>query len=162
YGTCRIIGRYGIISIGLVFYSEETAMKNIPQGSRGAAYLRVSDGGKQELDSQRASIDAYLKANGLTVQTFYEDSGSRDLPHKRPSFQRMMKAVEAGRYDFILVDHRDRLGGIDHIQFCAWAHVMREAGCQLWSVSQGDLLATDLGAQVLAVVDSEASAREQQ
>src|SRR5262249_109859 len=36
------------------------------------------------------------------------------------------------------------------------------AGCQLWSVSQGDLLATDLGAQVLAVVDSEASAREQQ
>jgi len=139
----------------------ETTM-NRPQGTRGCAYLRVSDGSKQDLDSQRQSIKNWLQQQGLSVQVWYTDSGSRDLAYRRPDFQRMLRAIEAGRWDWVLVDHRDRFGTADHLEFGKFACALREAGCQLWSVSQGDLLRADLAGQVLAVVDSEASHREQQ
>src|SRR5262249_49489230 len=106
-------------------------------------------------------IDAWLTANNLSVKVWYEDSGSRDIAFRRVEFLRMMKAVEAGQWDWIVVSHRDRFGTVDHLEFGKYACVIREAGCQLWSAVQGDLLAGGMGNQVLSVVDSVVSTQEQ-
>jgi DNA invertase Pin-like site-specific DNA recombinase len=131
-----------------------------PTGSRGVAYLRIS-GDKQDLTSQRQSIDRWLQLHGLTVQCYYEDVGSRDLAYKRESFQRLLRAVEAGLVDWIITDSKDRFGTRSAYEFGKFATFLQEHDCQLWSVTQGCLTDEDAVTEILAAVDSVRSRDEQ-
>jgi DNA invertase Pin-like site-specific DNA recombinase len=131
-----------------------------PTSGRGGAYLRVSSD-KQDHESQRAAIQAWLDNNKLTVAIWYKDVGSRDLAHRRPDFQRLLRAVENGEISWIIVDAKDRFGTANAWEFGKFICHLREHDCQLWSVSQGHLTADDAVTEILMTVDSVRSRDEQ-
>src|SRR5262249_39030433 len=128
---------------------------------RVAAYVRVSTG-RQDGERQRASIEAWARARGYIVTTWFEDHGyPRDLPHRRPDFLRMIEAIKQDKFDILIVDHRDRFGVRDQYDFGRWASILRDHDCELWSVAQGHLTGDDLGSQVIGAVESGKSSAEQ-
>ncbi len=85
-------------------------------GNKTAAYLRLSrdDGDKQESDSirnQRELIKEYLsKDKKLNYVGEYVDDGYSGTSFDRPSFQRLMGDVKAGKVNCIVVKDLSRLG----------------------------------------------------
>src|SRR6185437_7146755 len=76
---------------------------------RTAIYYRVSTE-DQSLDMQRVAVESWLKqtahAGDLKV---YQDVGISGSTTKRPGFQRLLKDVEAGSLQYVLVYKLDRL-----------------------------------------------------
>ena len=90
---------------------------------RVAAYIRVSTD-RQPAERQRASIEAWARARGYIITTWFEDLGySRDLPHRRPDFLRMIEAIKQDKFDILVVDHSDRFGIRDQYDFGRWASI---------------------------------------
>lgn len=85
-------------------------------GNKTAAYLRLSrdDGDKQESDSirnQRELIKEYISKNkNLNYVGEYVDDGYSGTSFERPSFQRLMGDVKAGKVNCIVVKDLSRLG----------------------------------------------------
>lgn len=118
-----------------------------PSTNNGAAYIRVSDGEKQDPQRQRDDITAWAAKRGLTITHWYEDvhgRNSRDRSNDRVNFQRLMKDVEAGRVTWVVVNSQDRWGTAAHNhEFGYYATILLRNDCQLWSVTQGHLTAPD-------------------
>lgn len=72
-----------------------------------AVYIRVSDK-DQNLDSQRVEITRWLERNGHKDVKWYEDKQTGKNT-ARPGFQRLRKAVIAGKVDTVIVWKLDRL-----------------------------------------------------
>jgi DNA invertase Pin-like site-specific DNA recombinase len=127
-----------------------------------AAYVRISSD-KQDVSSQRLSIERWAKRNQPIALWFEDAEGKnpRDLPHKRAGFQRLLKAVEAGIVDCIVVDSQDRFGTRDAHQWGAFVTKLRDHGCQLLDATGRDLSADDDGAVLTGVVGALTSTREQ-
>lgn len=83
---------------------------------RTAAYIRLSreDGDKEESDSianQRKLLNRYIEhAPDLCLQDYYIDDGYTGTHFRRPAFLRMLKALEEGRADCVLVKDLSRFG----------------------------------------------------
>lgn len=81
-----------------------------------AEYVRLSreDGDKAESDSignQKKLIEGYLKSKEeFTVYDIYVDDGFSGTNFKRPSFQRMIRDVEMGRVNCVIVKDLSRFG----------------------------------------------------
>lgn len=81
-----------------------------------AAYIRLSreDGDKSESDSianQRALLTSYVEHHDdLILTDCYVDDGWSGTNFQRPEFQRMIRDVERGRIDCILVKDLSRFG----------------------------------------------------
>lgn len=81
-----------------------------------AEYVRLSreDGDKAESDSignQKKLIEGYLKSKEeFTVYDIYVDDGFSGTNFKRPSFQRMIRDVETGRVNCVIVKDLSRFG----------------------------------------------------
>jgi DNA invertase Pin-like site-specific DNA recombinase len=131
-----------------------------PTGQHGVAYLRVSRD-KQETIRQREAINRWAAQRELTIETWFEDTGSRDLAAKRPEFQRLLRAVEAGAIDTIIVDSQDRFGSKDAHEWGKFLSLLGEHGCELWSVAQGLLSATDDATVLTSTIGALTSTREQ-
>lgn len=102
----------------------------------GAYYIRASSD-KQDTERQRLSISKWLKANDLEVRPFFcfaDEDLERDRPELRPEFQKMIKAAQEGLIKWIVVDAQDRFGTKDKHQFIYYMHLLREAGCDLWTI----------------------------
>ena len=135
-----------------------------PVGNRGAAYIRVSHGEKQDPERQRESIRAWTAKRGLAVSAWHEDvkgRNPRDKAEGRREFQRLIQDVQAGRVDWIVVDSQDRFGVRDQFEYGFYAHLLRQHDCQLWSVSQGLLTSTDDATVFTTTVGNVTSTREQ-
>jgi DNA invertase Pin-like site-specific DNA recombinase len=111
----------------------------------GGSYLRVS-GDRQEVERQVASRAAFEKRHKVKVsqQHQYEDDMPRDLSGKRPDFQRMLKAVNAGLLQWIYVDHIDRFGFADEWELVEMIQTLRKAGCKLYDANGDDWTARGL------------------
>lgn len=124
-----------------------------------AAYVRVSSD-KQDTARQEKRI----KATGLPIAFWFRDAigkNPRDLPHKRPEFQRMLKAVEAGLIDKIVVDRQDRFGARDAHQLGAFFTLLKDNRTVLVD-ADGKILSGDDDASVLmSTVGALTSTREQ-
>lgn len=73
-----------------------------------AIYYRVSTD-KQDLESQKHAVEAYLAANPTpTPPTVYCDEGISGKHENRPAFQQMLADANAGKIDTILVFKLDR------------------------------------------------------
>src|SRR6266404_1038528 len=105
-------------------------MSTGPRGTRGVAYLRISSD-RQDVKSQREAVESWLVRNGLCVTTWYEDVGSRDLAHKRPDFQRLLKSIESGLVDWIVVDAKDRFGTASAWEFGKFICFLQGHDCEL-------------------------------
>jgi hypothetical protein len=66
----------------------------------------------------------------------------------------MIEAIKQDKYDILVVDHRDRFGVRDQLDFGRWASILRDHDTELWSVAGGHLMGSDLGSQVLHTVES--------
>lgn len=85
-----------------------------------AIYLRLSrddediDGSKTEsnsISSQREMIRSYIrKQDNMEIYDIYVDDGYSGANFDRPEFKRMMKDVEAGNVDCVIVKDLSRLG----------------------------------------------------
>lgn len=81
-----------------------------------AGYLRLSreDGDKAESDSianQRKLLEQYIQTQPeLHLVDFYQDDGYTGTNFDRPAFQAMMKDMEAGRINCVLVKDLSRFG----------------------------------------------------
>ncbi len=83
---------------------------------RTAAYIRLSreDGDKEESDSitnQRKLLGRYIEnAPDLCLQDYYIDDGFTGTHFRRPAFLRMLKALDDGLADCVLVKDLSRFG----------------------------------------------------
>ncbi len=85
-----------------------------------AIYLRLSrddedlDGGKLEsnsISSQRDMIRSFIrKQDDMEIYDIYVDDGWSGANFERPEFQRMMRDIEAGKVDCVIVKDLSRLG----------------------------------------------------
>ena len=85
-----------------------------------AIYLRLSrddediDGSKSEsnsISSQRDMIRSFIrKQDDMEIYDIYVDDGFSGANFDRPEFKRMMKDIEAGRVDCVIVKDLSRLG----------------------------------------------------
>ncbi len=84
-------------------------MKTKPKTVAAAAYVRVSTTGQNEA-GQRSEIERWLSGNGINtkdVQWFIDKKSGDNL--KRPSFEKLQKAVFAGEIGTVVVFKLDRL-----------------------------------------------------
>lgn len=85
-------------------------------GNRTAGYMRLSreDGDKMESDSiknQRELIKEYVAQNkDIVFAGEYVDDGYTGTNYERPSFQRLMEDIKAGKINCIIVKDLSRLG----------------------------------------------------
>jgi DNA invertase Pin-like site-specific DNA recombinase len=134
-----------------------------PSGTRGSAYIRVSDGEKQDPQRQRETIARWADNRALRIDHFYEDvegKNSRSRSERRVQFQALLAAVKEARWDWVVVDSQDRFGTKDAYEFGYFAHILRQHDCQLWSVSQGHLTGDDLATPIITSVNAGASKEE--
>jgi DNA invertase Pin-like site-specific DNA recombinase len=122
------------------------AMSTLHLTGIGAIYLRVS-GDRQELQRQQDSIAVFEKRHGVQVpeRHRYADHGyARDLSAKRPDFQRMLRAAQAGDIQWIVVDQIDRFGFADEWELVGMVRDLRAAGCKLYDTKDDEWTSRDL------------------
>ncbi len=88
-------------------------MKNINNTEEVALYVRVSTEEQaingDSLRTQREELTKYALANNLHIYSIYEDDGFSATNLKRPALQRLLKDVEQGKINRILITKLDRL-----------------------------------------------------
>ena len=72
-------------------------------------YYRVSSvGQKEDMERQRAALEAFCLSSGRAVDLWVKDVGS-GLNYKRQGFIGLMEMVETGQVQEIVIAHKDRL-----------------------------------------------------
>lgn len=80
---------------------------------RAALYIRVSTQEQAQegysIGAQTERLEAYCKSRDWTVANIYTDPGFSGAKTERPALQRMIRDIEAGAIDIVLVYKLDRL-----------------------------------------------------
>lgn len=80
---------------------------------RCAIYIRVSTEEQVKegysIGAQKERLDAYVKSQGWEIISYYVDEGISAKDTNRPELQRMIKTIEDGIIDVVLVYRLDRL-----------------------------------------------------
>jgi len=111
------------------------------------AYLRVSGKGQIDGDGfprQLAAIEAYAKANGLTLAKVFREqgiSGTKELEN-RPALQQLLAAVDSRNVPVVLVEKLDRLARDLMIQETILRDLQRRS-VMLVSTMEPDLCSDD-------------------
>ena len=88
-------------------------MENIKKVEEVALYVRVSTEEQaingDSLRTQREELTKYALANNFHIYGIYEDDGFSATNLKRPALQRLLKDVEQGKINRILITKLDRL-----------------------------------------------------
>lgn len=82
-----------------------------------AGYIRLSVAGKDSDDSiynQKAIVETWGMQNQIPVSRWYIDAGRSGRSFDRPEFRKMLKAIERGEVNCVIVKDLSRLGR-DHI-----------------------------------------------
>jgi DNA invertase Pin-like site-specific DNA recombinase len=106
---------------------------------RAAAYYRMSDDRQENsIERQKSQVVPYAEANGYAIVREYTDLGiSGDEIIKRKEFQRMLRDAQAGAFEVILCDDKDRFGRFDSIDSGEVIAPLRRKGVRLATVAQG-------------------------
>jgi site-specific DNA recombinase len=124
---------------------------------RAAIYIRVSSEEQVEgfsLDAQERAIETYCQEHGYQVVARYRDEGKSartDDLAKRPAFQRMLEAAEAGRFDLVIVHKNDRFARNRRVAFDAF-HRLGSAGVGYVSISENMDYSTPAGQLMLTML----------
>jgi DNA invertase Pin-like site-specific DNA recombinase len=117
------------------------------QTKHAFAYLRVSGKGQVDGDGfprQLVAIEAYAKANGLTLAKIFREkgiTGATEWEH-RPQFSEMMAAMLSNGVKTVLVERLDRCARLLMVQESIIADFQRK-GLTLISVNEPDLCSDD-------------------
>lgn len=87
---------------------------------RAALYCRLSkddmlQGDSESIKTQKAMLTQYAKEHSFLVVEIYVDDGYSGLNFDRPSFNRMLDDIEAGKIDVVITKDLSRLGR-DHLK----------------------------------------------
>ncbi len=128
---------------------------------KGAAYIRVSDD-SQDPERQRKSIEAFCSRYDLHIlaSNWFVDVGwSRDRTD-RPGFTELLRAIELGQIQWVVVDQPDRFGTATVLEYASYLHQLSISNCLLVSV-EGEILGGEEFHQVLqALITGERSIGE--
>jgi len=120
------------------------------------AYLRCSD---DHQDTQRQRED--ILRSGFKIDQWLEDHESRDRAEKRPDFQRLLRAVQAGQVHTIVVQTFDRFGVKDAYEMGKFFSILRDHECRLLDASGKVLNADDDATVLTSTIGALTSSREQ-
>jgi DNA invertase Pin-like site-specific DNA recombinase len=106
---------------------------------RAATYYRMSDDRQEDsIDRQKSQLIPYAEKHGYVIVRDYTDEGiSGDVITKRKEFQRLLRDAQAGLFDCILCDDKDRFGRFDSIDSGEIVAPLRRKGVWLETVAQG-------------------------
>lgn len=128
-----------------MYYAHSMHMEK--QSNVAFAYLRVSGKGQVDGDGfprQLAAIEAYARANGLTLAKVFREqgvSGTKELEN-RPALQQLLAAVDSRNAPVVLVEKLDRLARDLMIQETILADLRRRR-VTLVSTMEPDLCSDD-------------------
>lgn len=103
---------------------------NLLMGEIGVDYARYSSHNQKEasIEQQVAACQQKAKELGITLIESYEDRAITGKTDKRPSFQRMMKDAEKGKFKYVIAWKSNRIGRN------MLEAMMNEAKLQSWGV----------------------------
>jgi DNA invertase Pin-like site-specific DNA recombinase len=129
-----------------------------------AAYYRMSDDRQENsIERQRFQVEAYARMHGFRIVREYIDLGiSGDEITKRKEFQRMLRDAQAGLFQAILCDDKDRFGRYDSIDSGEIIAPLRRKGIFLETVAQGRIDWETFSGRITEAVLQEAKRMEQQ
>jgi DNA invertase Pin-like site-specific DNA recombinase len=118
-----------------------------PSG-RGKGYARVSSD-QQESARQLENIRLWCQKHNLGEIEILQEVGRRHESDKRSEFQKLLRLIDSGDVDFVVVDAQDRLGFSRPSEYGKFWHIFDEAGVDLWSATDDRLLTGDDTANVV-------------
>lgn len=106
---------------------------------RAVAYYRMSTLKQEDsIDRQKSQVLPYAQKHGYPIVREYIDEGiGGDEIAKRKDFQRLLRDAQAGHFDVILCDDKDRFGRFDSIDSGEVVAPLRRKGVWLETVAQG-------------------------
>jgi DNA invertase Pin-like site-specific DNA recombinase len=111
------------------------------QATPGAAaeYYRMSRLTQEDsIERQQSQVRPFAEKNGYTIVRTYTDEGiGGDEIAKRKGFQQMLRDAQAGHFQAILCDDKDRFGRFDSIDLGEVVAPLRRKGVCLATVAQG-------------------------
>jgi DNA invertase Pin-like site-specific DNA recombinase len=118
---------------------------------------------KQEdsIDRQKSMVEPYAARQGYTITRVYEDPGiAGDEVARRPQFLRMLKDAQAGLFDLILCDDKQRFGRFDSIDYGEIAAPLRRRGVRLETAKDGPVNWNSLAGRVMDTIQQEFGSEE--
>ena len=102
---------------------------------RAVAYARFSTDMQREesIDAQFRAIREYCQRNDIVLVNFYQDEGISGTSDDRPAFQEMIKASDAGRFDYVVVHKLDRFSRSKY-DSAIYKRKLKENGVRVLSV----------------------------
>jgi len=118
-----------------------------------AAYVRVSSTKGQKIDSQVNAINNHLRAKDAEIAKdhWYVDKGKTGTNQERPQFQRLLKDIEVGKINQVVIFKLDRLGRSCR-ELLNTLHDWQGRNVNLVSINESIDLQTPLGRCVVAIL----------
>jgi DNA invertase Pin-like site-specific DNA recombinase len=131
---------------------------------RAAAYYRMSTLRQEDsIDRQRSQVEPYAEKHDYQIVREYIDEGvAGDEIAKRKDFQRMLRDAQAGQFEAILCDDKDRFGRFDSIDLGEVVAPLRRKGVWVDTVAQGKIDWNSFAGRVTDAVLQEAKKLEQE
>jgi site-specific DNA recombinase len=126
-------------------------------------YYRMSTARQDDsIDRQRSQVAPYAEKNGYELVAEYIDEGiAGDEFGRRDGLQRLLKDAKSRKFQAVLCDEPSRLSRQQALEFTATvAWPLQQAGVALDTVTRGKVRWDDLGAFIIAAVDSFAAHEE--
>ena len=93
-------------------------------------------GESNSISHQKQMLEEFARRNGLPNTTHFTDDGVSGTRFDRPGFLAMMKEVEAGRVEAIVIKDMSRLGR-DYLKVGQVMEILRQRGVRLIAINDG-------------------------
>ena len=106
-----------------------------------ALYERLSrdddlEGESNSISNQKSQLEDYARSQGFPNPVHFTDDGISGTCFDRPGFLAMMKEVEAGRVEYLLIKDMSRLGR-DYLKVGQIMEILRQKGVRLIAINDG-------------------------
>jgi DNA invertase Pin-like site-specific DNA recombinase len=129
-----------------------------------AAYYRMStDRQEDSIDRQKSQVVPYGDCKSYQIVKVYLDEGiAGDEIERRKGFRQLLADAQAGLFQVILCDDKDRFGRFDSIDYGYYVKPLRDRGIRLETVAQGPIDWTSFAGRIADTVQQEAKQIESQ
>ena len=93
-------------------------------------------GESNSIINQKRMLEDYANKNGFPNPTHFTDDGISGTRFDRPGFTAMMKEVDAGNVDTIILKDLSRLGR-DYLKVGQYMEILRQKGVRLIAINDG-------------------------
>lgn len=93
-------------------------------------------GESNSIINQKQMLEDYARRNGYTNTVHFTDDGISGTRFDRPGFMAMMKEVDNGNVDTIIIKDLSRLGR-DYLKVGQYMEILRQKGVRLIAVNDG-------------------------